>query len=124
MARVRYVCTRTEAIDPDTGSVSVNFENATVPFTAEEEAAADAEEAAAVLDHAHVVTRRQFMMALYVWDLKVLADAIVAQAGGITMIAWDATTDFYITDPMLVSLVAQLGKSDQLQEFFDFAATL
>lgn len=80
---------------------------------------------------ARSVTRRQFMMALYVWNLKEAAEALVALAAGITAVAWAAATDFQSDDPMLRSLVAQLGTAtngqftaDQLQEFFDFAATL
>jgi hypothetical protein len=77
------------------------------------------------------VTRRQFMLALHVWQLRDTVEALVAQAGGVTAIAWDNTGTFLIDDPMLVSLVSQLDAatngqftSDQLQEFFDFAATL
>jgi dihydroorotase-like cyclic amidohydrolase len=74
--------------------------------------------------HTSSVTRRQFMMALYVWNLKDAAEALAATEGGITLVAWQAATDFQIDDPMLINLVTQLGKADQLQEFFDFAATL
>lgn len=72
----------------------------------------------------YMVSRRQFMVGLYVWDLLDTANQAVTAAGGITQLAWNETTDFYIDDPMLVALVKQIGMEDRLQEFFNFCATL
>lgn len=70
------------------------------------------------------VSRRQFFLGLYVWNLLDTAQAAVDAAGGSTKIAWDTTGEFRITDPTLTSIVNQIGKGDQLQDFFDFCSTL
>ena len=71
-----------------------------------------------------VVTRRQFMMALYVWGLTDRAAAAVDASGGITKVAWDGASEFKSDDPMLVSLASSIGLDGQISEFFDFAASL
>lgn len=70
------------------------------------------------------VSRRQFFLGLYVWNLLDTAQVAVDAAGGTTKISWDTASEFRITDPTLTSVVNQIGKGDQLQDFFDFCSTL
>lgn len=73
---------------------------------------------------ATIVTRRQFFLGLYVWNLTDEANAAVEAAGGVTRVAWDTSSSFHIDDPELVAVVTSLGKRDLLQEFFNFCSML
>lgn len=70
------------------------------------------------------VSRRQLMLGFYIWGLDDKVTNFVAGQDRLVQLSWEATFQFNINDPMVIGCAAALGKSDILQEFFDFCATL
>lgn len=81
-----------------------------IPFTAEEEAARDAEEAAAQIPKVpESVTMRQARLALLAAGVLATVDAAVASAGDAAKIEWEYATEVKRDWPLVVQMATALG---------------